>query len=373
MRICVFNSVFPPFESRLFHREIKSLVRAGHQVTLIGPHEKREDWAEGVHILGFSPVYPILLRPANWLQLITRLVRVQADAYHFHDAELLPMGLMLAWSTGKPVVYDCFEHYPLAILTDERIPRSMRPAFSRVFGFLERTIVERLAAVIVLAVYAEDDRRFDRARRLVVARNLPLRTMFEDLPEMPRKRQLVHLGDISESRRGVSVLIDMLTLMRNRDVSLVFVGKVDSPQTRRRLDDLIAEHHLADRVQFISQVPYETVKSYLVQSAVGLIPLRAIQRWQFDVPQKAFEYMACRLPFVVSETHATRKFAEETGIGLVVEPQSAQAFAEAVDFLLDNPAEASRMADRGRRAFLEEYNWEKESQKLIELYDVLTV
>lgn len=371
MRICVINSVFPPFESRLFHREIKALVQAGHQVTLIGPHDKREDWVEGVHLLGFSPVYPILLRPANWFQIVRRLVRVPADAYHFHDAELLPMGLMLAGLTGKPVVYDCFEHYPLAILTDERIPRSIRPAFSRLFGFLERTIVERLAAVIVLAVYAEDDHRFDRARRLCVARNLPLRAMFEDLPDTPRKRQLIHIGDISESRRGVSVLIEMLTLMRNQDVSLVFVGKADSPQTRRRLDEVIARHHLADRVQFISQVPYETVKSYLVESAVGLIPLRAVQRWQFDVPQKAFEYMACRLPFVVSETYATRKFVEETGVGVVVEPQSAQAFADAVDYLLDNPTEARRMADRGRRAFLEEYNWEKESRKLIALYDEL--
>jgi len=108
MRICVLNSVFPPFESRLFHREIKSLVQAGHQVTLIGPHDSREDRVEGVHILGFSPVYPILLRPANWLQIVKRLVRVPADAYHFHDAELLPMALLLTWLTGKPVVYDCF-------------------------------------------------------------------------------------------------------------------------------------------------------------------------------------------------------------------------------------------------------------------------
>lgn len=372
MKICVLNSVFPPFESRLFHREIKTLVKAGHQVTLIGPHDKTEDFAEGVRILGFTPVYPILLRPLNWFQVLKRLVQVQVDAYHFHDAELLPMGLMLAWTTGKPVVYDCFEHYPLAILTDERIPRWMRPGFSKVFGFLERRAAEQLAAVIVLAVYAKDDHRFDRVRRLVVARNVPLREMFEDLPESPRKRQLIHIGDISESRRGISILVEMLAIMRNKDVSLVFVGKVDSPQTRRRLDELIEKHQLGDRVRFVSQVPYETVKSYLAESAVGLIPLRAVQRWQFDIPQKAFEYMACRLPFVVSQSYATQKFAAETGIGIAVAPQSAQEFAETVDFLLDNPVEASRMADRGRRAFLDEYNWEKEGQKLVELYKSLS-
>jgi glycosyltransferase involved in cell wall biosynthesis len=372
MRVCVLNSVFPPFESRLFHRTIKALVAAGHHVTLIGPHDKKKDWVDGVHLLGFSPVIPVLLRPLNWLRIISRLRSVKADAYHFHDPELLPMGLFLTWLTGRPVVYDCFEHYPRAIMSDERIPKALRSPFSQAFGFVERKIAEQLAAVIVLAVYAKDDSRFGNVRRLAVVRNVPSREMFEELPDVLRKRQLIHIGDISESRRGISVLIEMLSLMRNKDVSLLFVGKSDTPRTRAYLDALISEKKLGDRVTFVAQVPYEAVKSYLTESSVGLIPIKAILRWEFDIPQKTFEYMACWLPYVVSQTTATRKFVAETESGLVVEAQSAQAYASAVDFLLEYPEEARRMAEKGRQAFLEEYNWEMESQKLLSLYESLS-
>lgn len=374
MKICVFNSVFPVFDSRLFHREIRVLVDAGHEVTLIGPHDKAEDWVDGVHLLGFSPVISVLFRPLNWLRILSRLRKVQADAYHFHDPELLPLSLLLTWFTRKPVIYDCFEQYPRAILSDERIPKFLRPLFSKLFGFVESKIAGQLAAVIVLAVYARDDDRFDNVRQLVLARNVPSRAMFESLPsEITRKCQLVHIGDISESRRGISVLIEMLSLMRNKDVTLLFVGKFDTPQTHAILDTLIAEKQLSDQVQFISHVPYEQIKSYLLESAVGLIPLKAILRWEFDIPQKTFEYMACKLPFVASECPAMRKFVAETETGLAVEAQSAQAFAGAVDFLLEHPEEAEEMAERGRQAFLEEYNWETECQSLISLYESFSV
>jgi glycosyltransferase involved in cell wall biosynthesis len=128
---------------------------------------------------------------------------------------------------------------------------------------------------------------------------------------------------------------------------------------------------LGDRIRFVAQVPYEEVKAHLIESVVGLIPLKAVSRWEFDIPQKTFEYMACRLPYVASEGHAMRKFVEETKTGLVAEAQSAQAFADAVDFLLDHPEEARRMAERGREAFLDEYNWERESRQLIAFYDQL--
>jgi glycosyltransferase involved in cell wall biosynthesis len=369
LNICVINSVFPPFDSRLFHREIMSLVRAGHQVTLIGPHLQREEFVRGVRLLGFPRMTALPLRPLNWVRILARLRQVDADAYHFHDPELLPMALGLAWGTRRPVVYDCFEHYPRAIMSDERIPQLARPLFSQAFGFLESKIAEQLAAVIVLGVYARDDRRFDGVRRLVLARNVPSRGMFETVPwQGPRQRQLVYIGDISESRRGISTLIAMLSLMRNQDVSLLLIGKVDTRDTRARLDELIAGLHLRERVSFLPEVSYECIPSYLVASAVGLIPMKSVLRWEYDVPQKTFEYMACGLPFVASDLSSTRRFVTDTNAGITVESQSPQSFAAAVDYLLDHPEAARRLGENGRQAFLREYNWETESQALIDLY-----
>jgi len=373
MKIVVLKSVCPPFDPRIFQKELKALVNAGHEVTQICPYDKQEDRVSGVRLLGFPLHTRFILRPLNWARLWSIMRREPAGAYHFSDPELLPLAWLLARVSGLPVVFDCFEHYSKAIMSDERFPGFLRPSLARLYGFLERKIAESLAAVVVPAIDEKGERRFHQVRRLVLVRNFPWQDTFESLPEEgARKRQLVYIGDISESRRGMSSLVEMLSLMHNKDVKLLFIGKVDTPQTQLRLESVAATTQVSDQFHLVGEVPYAEIKSYLVESAVGLIPLKAIPRWETDIPQKMFEYMACRLPFVASDLYPPRKFAGETQAGLVVEPQSAQAFADAVDFLLDHPTEARQMGERGRRAFLEKYNMEVESQKLVALYESLS-
>lgn len=56
-KVCILITVHPPFETRIFHKEAKTLVRAGYDVTLIAQHDKNEV-VEGVRIIA-------LLKPKN--------------------------------------------------------------------------------------------------------------------------------------------------------------------------------------------------------------------------------------------------------------------------------------------------------------------
>jgi glycosyltransferase involved in cell wall biosynthesis len=40
-----------------------------------------------------------------------------------------------------------------------------------------------------------------------------------------------------------------------------------------------------------------------------------------------------------------------------------------MEHLIEHPQEAREMGQRGRRAVLEKYNWEKESERLLSIYD----
>ena len=51
--------------------------------------------------------------------------------------------------------------------------------------------------------------------------------------------------------------------------------------------------------------------------------------------------------------------------GLLVDTERAEAVAEAIDYLFSHPEERQRMADNGRKAFLERFNWEIEEKKLL--------
>ena len=57
MKVCILTSVHPPFDTRIFHKQAKSLVKGGYDVTLITKHDK-DEVVDGVKIVA-------LPRPKN--------------------------------------------------------------------------------------------------------------------------------------------------------------------------------------------------------------------------------------------------------------------------------------------------------------------
>lgn len=49
-RICVLSSVHPAVDVRIFHKECKTLVKAGYVVTLITQHD-RDEIVDGIRIV----------------------------------------------------------------------------------------------------------------------------------------------------------------------------------------------------------------------------------------------------------------------------------------------------------------------------------
>lgn len=103
IKICHLTSAHPPFDVRIFHKEAKTLVKAGFQVVLIAQHHK-EEIADGVRIIP-------LPTPKNRFERVTKItwklfraaLREKADVYHFHDPEFRNSGAasLLVYSAIK--------------------------------------------------------------------------------------------------------------------------------------------------------------------------------------------------------------------------------------------------------------------------------
>ncbi len=65
-KVCILTSVHPPFDVRIFHKEAKSLVKAGYDITLIAQHDK-EEIVDGIKIIN-------LKKPRNRIGRMTKTV-----------------------------------------------------------------------------------------------------------------------------------------------------------------------------------------------------------------------------------------------------------------------------------------------------------
>jgi glycosyltransferase involved in cell wall biosynthesis len=89
------------------------------------------------------------------------------------------------------------------------------------------------------------------------------------------------------------------------------------------------------------------------------------------LPNKLFDYMLVGLPVVASDFPLYQEVVESNRCGLTVDPTRPEEIARALEYLIEHPREAQQMGANGRQAVLETYNWEKESRRLLQIYDAV--
>lgn len=135
-KVCILISVHLPFDIRIFHKEAKSLAKAGYDVTLVAQHDK-DEIVDGIRIVPLPKPKSRLERMIRTVWMAYRkALKIDADVYHFHDPELMPVGLLLK-RHGKRVIYDVHEDVRRQNLSKPYVPALLRQPISAMIGALE--------------------------------------------------------------------------------------------------------------------------------------------------------------------------------------------------------------------------------------------
>jgi len=364
MKVVHLTTVHPPFDNRIFHKQAKTLVKAGYDVTLIVQHE-RDEVVEGIKILAlpqsqsrFRRIFFLTWR-AFWLAL-----RQKANVYHLHDPELIPVGLALKVLTRARVVYDVHEDYPQQVLSKGWLPAWLRPWVAR--GITELEVLAARVFGGLVAATPTIARRFPPHKKVVV-RNFPRLEEFASarsgLIYTQRPLRVVYIGGIT-AIRGAVEMVQAIAQVEG-DVELVLAGAFESLALQKQLTRLPGWQ----RTRFVGWLSRAQVAELLGRARIGLVVLAPLQRYRVALPVKLFEYMAAGIPFVASDFPLWREIGE--GAGLFVDPQKPDEIAQAIQWLLTHPYEAQAMGARGRQLVETKYNWDHEARQLLEFYERL--
>ena len=85
-------------------------------------------------------------------------------------------------------------------------------------------------------------------------------------------------------------------------------------------------------------------------------------------PTKIFEYMALGLPVISSNFDLYRKVVEESGSGLCVAPDDAEALANALRRLMLDPELVRTLGENAMRTVHERYDWRSQGEELVRFY-----
>ncbi|WP_448189266.1 glycosyltransferase family 4 protein [Azospirillum sp. sgz301742] len=171
--------------------------------------------------------------------------------------------------------------------------------------------------------------------------------LIHPLPRRPDRPPTVLYSGAFARKQGLEVVLEMAAILRSRvpaaQVVLRGQGGIEAELRER------AERMDLPNVVFEPLAPKHRLNEGLAEGDVHLVPQRA-EGAAFAMPGKAVTIMAAGRPFVCTcETgSALERLGAEVGAFRCVPPGDAEAMADAVTLLLDNPAVCAVMGRRGR-------------------------
>ena len=359
-KVCFLTSARRHDDTRIYYREAVTLHKAGYDVVIICPDCQTTD-SQGIKFRLAD-----VDRSKHWKKLFLNPFRVlgraideNASVYHFHDPELCLTGFFLKLF-GKKVVYDVHEDTPRAILAKSWVPAPLRGIISKLFEGLELLLSLTFDGIVASAEVVA--KRFPRRKTITVG-NFPEVAEFPSvIPDFEKRGHIACMIGTIQEDRGI---YDVLDSARYLDYPILLTGEYASEQVQQRVEEESQDLPLRS-LGFLER---GEVIELLLHSRVGLAPMHQAEHYQMNLPPKIFEYMICEIPVVASDFWREILEDSEYGqCGICVDLEDPKSLAKAVTYLMENEDDAIQMGLNGRRAVLERFNWENETQKLLDLY-----
>jgi len=316
-------------------------------------------------------------------KMLPRLLREKADVYHCFGLSSLVVGVLTKLLIRKKLIYDCFEHYPYQFAEPD-LPRTFRRAVKwAVISRFEELLAKVCDHVIVVPSYKDElERRFISTgiKSVSTLANYPSISMFSNgLCDSSRVRYIraekviLYAGGRSRYLDLLVILKSMHLLVTEYKPNIKFKLLLVRPEPEwEKILTYVKVLKLEDVVKLVKPVPYFDISTIYRAGDIALV-LYQPSYWTLrtKASERLFESMLFGLPLIVSDFPGLREIVTSYNCGILVNPTDPTAVAKAILYFFENPEVAMQLGENGRRAVLEELNWEKEEKKLERIYSQL--
>jgi glycosyltransferase involved in cell wall biosynthesis len=375
MRVVVCTVVHHPADARIFYREIRALLDAGHDVTYIAPHaesaasvlDKNQDQTHDHPERSDAPSRPAPTHPqpgedvpggilttvaiprasgrrrlgalrAARAALASRVAG--ADLLLVHDPELL---LVLPPRRRRPpTVWDVHEDTVAALTTKAWLPTWLRPAAAGGVSLAERAAERRLHLLLAEHGY---NARFAGTHPVVPNTTYVPATA----PPPAAPRRVVYIGWLSPDR-GSAEMVELGRLLKPHGIAVELIGQADAA----------ARAHIeagGDAVNWHGFIPNAEALRLVEGSLAGLSLLQDEANFRHSMPTKVTEYMARGVPTVTTPLPLAVQLVEAADGGFVVPFNDPRAACDAILRLDADPNLRVKMGLRAHEYALANLSW----------------
>lgn len=338
------------------------LVEGGDEVRVFPPRYRSASLQHGVPVTSIPLLPWAILRPVSYalwsfIVALTQAVRSKPDVVYYRWMAS-PHPLLFAWLVGAQCVCE---------VNGEPVPPWCASGLrSWMTHALAAFALRRCDKVVVLTdglrslVQTEYGVPSDRVAVLPSGSDLSVfcpretDTCRQEAQLDPACQYIGFVGSFYRYQ-GLATLLEAFARIHDRRPStrLLMVGEGEEAAA---LHGQATERGLSSWIIWTGRIEYMRVPSWIGAMDVGVAPFCG-DRGETS-PVKVFDYLACGKPVVASAIPSvTALFSRANGV-VLVEPDRADALAEAILDLLSSPDEACRLGREGRAFVEQRFGWD---------------
>ena len=280
------------------------------------------------------------------------------DVIHCHDLDTLPIGVKLKKKFNIPLIYDAHE------IWGYMVSRDLPKIWAKYYLFLEKRLLKKVDYIITVNQPLNDYFSSISEKPVEIVMNCkPLQGKYYQEPNN-EIFTLLYLGSLSKSR----FLLELLEVVKELPDVYCFIGGKGKNEYENQLKKKCLT---VKNSKFIGLAPMEDVIPMTKKSNVVICmtspndPNNSIA-----TANKQFEAMVCGRPIICTKNTYPGIFTENLKCGLTAEYNINDLKNKIIE-LKENPQLCTDLGKNALNATINEYNWDKQEEKLLEIYNKL--
>jgi glycosyltransferase involved in cell wall biosynthesis len=376
----VLDREFPP-DIRV-ENEIDALVSAGHTVHIACYTRKNKPEFEktGKITVYRKPISSFIYKSSVasltlpfycrfWKKFLSRILESQSfDVIHVHDLPLVGLGVRLKNIFRVKLVADLHENWPAFLNISKHSTTFTGRIVSPIFLWrrFEKKVLTYSDAVIVVVDEARKrlvDLGIDAKKIFVVSNTINLDEMKPLPPESKHTGIILYYAGGINYHRGLQNVIKAMHKSENPNLKFMILG---DGSYKNELEALVEKLAMSKQIIFCGYQPFTKVMEMLSEADYALIPHLKTEHTDSTIPHKLFQYMYLQKPVIASDCLPIKRIVEETGSGVIYPADDITYLGELLNQL--GTLNYTGMAAGGKNAVIEKYNWNRDSEVLLNLY-----
>jgi phosphatidylinositol alpha-1,6-mannosyltransferase len=166
-------------------------------------------------------------------------------------------------------------------------------------------------------------------------------------------------------RKGIDTVLRVLPAIAIKFPEIEYRIGGDGPD-RARLEQLVSELNLQDKVNFLGRIEPEDLPFYFSNSDVFIMPVRGDPRSVEGFGIVYLEASASGLPVIAGRSDGAVEAVRHNETGILVDPNNSDEVTDALVHLLSDPELRIRMGAAGREWVKTGMSWEHAASQLAE-------